>query len=360
MVPRQFDTDVVVVGGGPAGSATAIACAERGLPVRLFERDMFTGDRPGETFHPGIEPVLGQLGVGDRLSAVIGARHEGTWIEWGGGRRFEGFGSDASGPWRGFQVSRAGFDTMLLARARELGVAVQQPCAVREVLLDGDRVAGVVTRDWSVSTRLLVDASGRSHWLARALGVARARCSPRLVARYGYAGGSCPARDDAPALVGDASGWLWTAMVRPGVYQWTRVVPDGSRLAAEWLPEEFRALTPLGRPRGADVTWRIANQVARAGWFMVGDAAAVLDPTSSHGALKALMSGITAGHLIAAVLHRNASAMAAADAYRDWLVRWFARDVAALSRFYRELGIQGFAEDNPAARIAPRPPKPID
>src|SRR5262245_4355163 len=79
-----INADVVVVGGGPAGAATAIACATRGKRVVLIERDLFARERPGETLHPGVEPLLAQLGVADRLSSVVGARHEGIWIEWGG------------------------------------------------------------------------------------------------------------------------------------------------------------------------------------------------------------------------------------------------------------------------------------
>ncbi len=55
--------DVIILGGGPAGSATAIICAQHGLQVALLERDKFPRNRPGETLHPGVEPLLGQLGV---------------------------------------------------------------------------------------------------------------------------------------------------------------------------------------------------------------------------------------------------------------------------------------------------------
>ena len=109
------------------------------------------------------------------------------------------------------------------------------------------------------------------------------------------------------------------------------------------MPPEFRGLTPLAPSRGADVTWRMAAQAAGPGWFMVGDAAATLDPTSSHGVLKAIMSGMTAGHLISAVLGGRAPAGATADAYHEWLAGWFSEDAAKLTQFYRQLGAAGFA-----------------
>jgi flavin-dependent dehydrogenase len=339
MAFRHFDADVIVVGGGPAGSATAIACALRGLRVILFERDSFRRERPGETLHPGIEPLLAQLGVADRLATVVGARHAGIWIEWGGARRFEPFGADASGPWTGFQVWRQDFDALLLTRARETGVTVCQPAAVTGM----DETGAVATSTGCATARILVDATGRARWLARSLGIASPVRSPRLLARYGYARGHCPARDTAPALVGDAAGWTWTAMVRAHTYQWTRLVFDGRLPETDWLPQEFVGLTPLGPSRGADVTWRLADEVARPGWFIVGDAAALLDPASSHGVLRAIASGIMAGHLAAAVLTGAAPAKEAASAYQDWMAGWFKTDAAKLAQFYRDLNAPVFA-----------------
>lgn len=336
MDDRSVDADVVVVGGGPAGSAAAISCATRKLRVVLCEREAPGRHRPGETLHPGIESLLGQLGVADRLASVVGARHAGIWVEWAGARRFQAFGADADGPWNGFQVWRADFDRLLLARAREAGVEVRQPCAVTGVLMHDGEPRGVNTVAGPVTARVVVDASGMTRWLGRALGVAYPAHSPRLIARYGYVHGDCPARDAAPALIGDASGWTWTAMVRPRTYQWTRVSFTGPP-AADWLPEELRGLQSVGPARGADVTWRMAANTAGAGWFMVGDAAATLDPTSSHGVLKAIMSGMMAGHLIAADQEGKAPSADAAVAYHDWLAGWFATDAAQLAQRYRDL-----------------------
>jgi flavin-dependent dehydrogenase len=339
---RHITADVIVVGGGPAGSAAAIGCATRGLRVLLFERDRFARERPGETLHPGVEPLFQQLGIADRLPGVVGARHKGIWIEWGGPRRFEPFGSDDNGAWSGFQVWRTELDALLLQRAREVGVVVQQPCAVTGPLLCDGVVGGVLTAKGPATARMVIDATGRTRWLGRALAVASPARSPRLVARYGYATGSCPARDYAPALVGDASGWTWTAMVRPQTYQWTRVDFGRDQPDPDWMPDELRSLTPLSRSRGADVTWRLASQVAGTGWFMTGDAAALLDPTSSRGVLKAIMSGMMAAHLAAPVIAGNVPAAAAAAAYGRWVADWFAVDAARLAQFYQSLGVAGF------------------
>ena len=130
MVARPLNADVLIVGGGPAGSSAAIACAKRGLRVVLVERDAFAQDRPGETLHPGAEPLLAQLGIVEQLAPVVGARHAGIWVEWGGPRRFEPFGADSKGIWNGIQVMRPAFDRLLLDMALAAGVDVRQPAAV--------------------------------------------------------------------------------------------------------------------------------------------------------------------------------------------------------------------------------------
>lgn len=340
----RFDSDVVVIGGGPGGSATAITCASLGLRVRLLERQAFPAERPGETLHPGVELVLAQLGVADRLASVVGSRHDGIRIRWGETNRFEPYGRDDSGPWRGYQVWRPDFDAMLLNRARELGVQVFQPCSAIEVLQSHGVVAGVQTSAGPMKASIVVDASGRSHWLGTKLGIERTAYSPSLIARYGYAEGSLPELDLSPSLKGDSTGWLWKAMIRPGLYHWTQVMLNGVRLSRDWRPAEFRELVPRGSPRGADVTWRLAAASALPGWFSVGDAAAVLDPTSSNGVLRALLSGITAGKLACGVRHGVLPPEEAAKFYNDWFLGWFHSVSTQLREFYLSLGATGFAD----------------
>jgi flavin-dependent dehydrogenase len=271
---------------------------------------------------------------------VVGVRHKGVWIEWAGPRRFEAFGADAGGQWQGFQVWRADFDAVLRDRARALGVAVRESCVVTGILKEDGTICGVKTATGGIAARMVIDASGSARWLGRMLRIASPAQSPQLIARYGYVKGSCPARDEAPLLVGDRSGWTWSARVGADVYQWTRV-RFGSR-ARGGAPDELHDLTPLGPVRGADVTWRMAERAAGPGWFVVGDAAATLDPTSSHGVLKAILSGITAGHLVEAAVRGKAPTSEIATAYHDWMAGWFHKDAANLRAFYRTLGAPGF------------------
>ena len=120
-------------------------------------------------------------------------------------------------------------------------------------------------------------------------------------------------------------------------YQWTRVSFDGPP-RSDWTPPHLSALAPRARSRGADVTWRMADRAASTDWFMVGDAAATLDPTSSHGVLKAIISGMTAGHLDRRPSSADrAPAEEAAAAYHDWFAGWFSTDAANLTKFYDQL-----------------------
>src|SRR5215217_5670259 len=149
--------------------------------------------------------------------------------------------------------------------------------------------------------------------------------------------GDCPERDDAPEIAADQTGWSWSARIAPGLYHWTRLSLSEDDPLRDSPPRAFAQLTPVSRTRGADVTWRIVSQPAGPGYVCVGDAAAVLDPASSHGVLKGLMSGMMAAHVIAKAESGAASIAAATETYSHWLRAWFQADARELRRLYREL-----------------------
>jgi flavin-dependent dehydrogenase len=329
------NTGVIIVGGGPGGCAAAIECARAGLDVTLLERETFPRAHPGETLHPGIEPLLKQLGVLEEVLAAGFLRHKGNWVKWGGASRFETFGADEHGGWRGYQAWRAEFDAILLKRAGDVGVRIIQPCRAERPLLDGARVCGVKTGAGNIASAFVVDAAGDRHWLAKQLNLNIERRSPALIARYGYVRGECPERDQAPAIVADANGWTWTARVRPNLYQWTYLCITGESRERlfQMPPAELKQLEPYGRAHGADVTWRVVECPAGPGYFLVGDAASVLDPASSHGVLKAIMMGMMAAHSILRIVN-NEDEPRITQAYCRWARDWFEHDVSKLNKLY--------------------------
>jgi flavin-dependent dehydrogenase len=327
--------DLLVVGGGPAGTAAAIWAALAGLRVRLFERSVYPRHRPGETLHPGLGTLFRQLGVEARVSAASALRPEAIEVEWSGRRSRQAFGADSDDAWRGYQVAREVLDSILLERAREVGIEIAQPVAAGAPVVRRGRVAGVRAGSAEMAARFVVDATGAAGWLRRHLRLEREVVSPPLRVYYGYCEGHLPSLADAPSMNGDDAGWTWTAQIAPRRLHWTRLALDGRRAAEP--PESMASLPRIGRVRGADTTWRHVRPAAGPGYFLVGDAAIVLDPAAASGVLRALMSGMMAGHTIARILAgRTSEAQGCAD-YRRWMKAWFDNDVGHLSDLYRQL-----------------------
>jgi flavin-dependent dehydrogenase len=350
---------IIIIGGGPAGTSAAIWAAKFGLSVTILESVKFPRNRPGETLHPGVESLFDQLGVKEEILAAKFVRHRGIWIRWWNSGsdddddknnniktnnwKLIAFGEDEKGPWLGYQAWRATLDSILLQRARKCGVCILQPCQALDVILDGNRkVIGLKTSCGNFLADFVIDATGGTHWLARRMKLAIEKYSRPLFAYYGYAKGECPSRDEAPAIVLTPQGWIWTAKIQKHLYQWTRLyfnTGDDNKIIIPygWLPYEFKGLEPIqSSMHGADVTWRRVVKPAGSGYFIVGDAAAVLDPASSHGVLKGIMSGMKAAHAIIRITRDHFPSDIASNNYNDWMTEWFLYDVDKLKEFYSQ------------------------
>ncbi|MCR9200960.1 MAG: tryptophan 7-halogenase [Planctomycetaceae bacterium] len=327
---------VVIAGAGPAGCAAAIALATGGVRVTIVEPAVFPRHRPGESLHPGVEPILQKLGVDEAVNAAGFHRHSGCMNGWNGEPRFEPFGNDEAGPWLGYQAQRSRFDAILLQAAERLGATVV-PDRVRRVHcqrnghLSTRAVIHSDTHEWTADW--VLDGSGATAVVARGHGVNVTRHSGPLTAHYGYVDHSAtPRRYPDPLLQRDGKRWTWIAEVHESLCAWVTVQPG--QTPPDDCPIELRGCPVIQPVRGCDVTWRIRDRLAAPGWMLLGDAAAVLDPASSHGVLRGLMSGMQAAHLLLTHWQQGIPVDDITQSYDAWLRDWFGRDVSRLRQLY--------------------------
>ena len=321
----EIPTDVVVVGGGPAGSSAAIRCALAGLRVTLLEAAQFPRHRPGESLHPGVLVLLRQLGLESEVVNAGFLRYPGQTVAWGNEPHFQVFGQTEGKPWLGIQAPRECMDTILLRRAEQVGVTVWNSCRAKSIIIENGRICGIVTSAGTIRARFVVDATGSRHWLGRQLQCDVYHASRRLIAYYGYRPALSKAR--CPELTAEETGWTWQASLGDGREAWVH-------LPWHAPPQRPRG---MGAMRGEDVTWRILPESAGAGYFLVGDASAVLDPLAAHGFLRALLSGIQTAYLLALLHQQRVSEVQAIQAYRSWWLELFKNDIMALRSLYAKL-----------------------
>ena len=328
--------DLLVIGAGPAGCAAAITAATDGAAVCMIDRSMPPRQRPGETLHPGTVVLLDRLGIGAAIASGRFVRVPGIAIATKAGCRFEAYGADYGGPWFGMQVPGATLDELLCRRAAALGVDARLGEAAVRPLVADHRVIGARTGRGVIRARVVVDGTGGRHWLARHMSLPIHRLSPPLIAHYGYAhaddGTACP----VPLFEADAGGWTWSAQVTDHLLHWTRLNLHEGPPPRWWRPQRWQHFPATGPARRANVTWRRSSNVAGNGYFLCGDAAAVMDPAASHGVLKALMSGMLAGHLAAAICRQPALEVQARAEFTAWMNERARVDTDAMRELYAD------------------------
>jgi menaquinone-9 beta-reductase len=321
--------DVVVAGGGPAGSLTALLLARRGWRVRIFDRDGFP--RPklcGDTLNPGALAVLRRhldlLPLLARGRPIRGMRLTGP-----GGATVCGTYPDGV---TGLNVTRADFDTWLLAEAADAGVAVHTGAAVAGAEVSAGRVTGVRVRTGGTSrrhgARVVIGADGRRSTLAAGLGLATTPRRPRRWAAGVYCEGVAGVRPEYGEMHIRAGRYLGIAPVPSGLTNVCLVVPFeaarsiagdvGSAILAaarqdRWTAGRFAAARLVTRPV---VLGPMAIDVVTPGapgLLLAGDAAGFIDPMTGDGVRLALAGAELAADVTDAVLRRELAPEAAAS-----------------------------------------------
>ncbi len=302
--------DVLVVGAGPGGSASAALFAGMGYRVRVVDRAAFPRDKAcSEYMSPETVRLLERFGVMPALEAA-GAPLHGTVVTAARGSRLHGrFALAGPPPSRptGLSVSRRILDHALLDAARQAGAEVSERTAVDELLYDRGAVAGVVARDHegrrrTMRARLTVGADGLRSVVARRIG-RRRHGQPRRLAFVAHVDGVTGMDGSAELHVGP-HGYAGLNLIGGERTNVALVVPAIRAVEARGRREAFfrEALDAFpgvaARVGGGRLVRKVLTTGPFAAWSgrvvadgaaLVGDAADFFDPFTGEGIYSALL-----------------------------------------------------------------------
>jgi flavin-dependent dehydrogenase len=301
-----------VVGGGPAGAATAWALARAGVDVRILDRARFPRDKPcAEYLSPQASRIMDAMGALPAVEAAGGAQLSGMMVRSPSGHEFRGEFAASHG-FRGFRdrgiaLRRRLLDPLLLASATRAGAQLSEGVRVRDVARDGSgRIIGVETDGGrTLHARLVIGADGLRSVVARRLGLARTARWPRRLALVTHYAGVAGMGTSGEMHV-ERDGYLGMADVGGGLTNVALVVPvrgarmiggDPAAYLERWIarrPHLAARFTAATRVSPVHATGPFAQRARRAwapGAALVGDAADFFDPFTGEGIYAALRGG---------------------------------------------------------------------
>lgn len=325
--------DVVVIGGGPAGSTVSTLIAQRGYKVQLFERMQFPRFHIGESLIPETYWVLDRIGMLDKMKKSHFVKKYSVQFVNANGKLSAPFyfwdnkPHECSQTW---QVERSEFDQMMLENAREHGVDAHEGVHVRDVIFEGDRAVGVIARfpdgkEQEIRAKVVIDASGQSGLLQHKfkLRVWDPILNKGAIWTYWEGAYRDTGKDEGATIVlqtTNRQGWFWYIPLHDNRVSVGIVSPFDylfkGRNDHEKTYEEEVERCPAVKERVAqakrvtgyfatrDYSYR-ATRVAGNGWVLVGDAFGFLDPLYSSGVLLALKSGELAADAVVEGLQKD-------------------------------------------------------
>lgn len=365
--------DIIVIGGGPAGSTAATLLARRGFSVLLLERERFPRFQVGESLLPYNNDLFDRLGVREQLQrGDFFPKYGATFVTGDGAIGYTFHFQDNLPPQyhNAFQVKRANFDDLLLRHAEKEGVVVREETGVTSVdLSDPDRAVVQTSSGDRHEARFVLDASGHGAVLGNRIGEKEDVPSLKKVAFFAHYRGvekldGLDAGNTVIAVIRDA--WFWLIPVSEDVMSVGLVVDrDHVRncgLEPEQLLERTIAATPwvAGRMRGAeritqiyarrDFSYRM-RRIAGTNYALIGDAAGFLDPIFSTGVFMAMKSADIAS---AAVEERlRGGSMRPLRKYEKDMARALSKYFRFISAFYEREFLEVFLQPSPRFGLLP-------
>ena len=331
--------DVLVIGGGPAGSTISALLAQRGRDVVLLEKSRHPRFHIGESLLPFNMPLFEQLGVAREIESIgmpkYGAEFVSPWHEQPVMFEFAN-ALDNSFP-STYQVRRSEFDDILFRNAARKGARAIEGCRVTGVEFrpGGADVAAREEsgRERAWQTRFVVDASGRDTFLASRLGVKERNRKHNSAAIYGHFAGATrlPGRAEGNITIfWFDHGWFWFIPLADGATSVGAVCWPHYMKSRKTEPQQFLldtiALCPAlaDRLRHAELISPVtatgnysysAGRAAGEGYIMLGDAFAFIDPIFSTGVFLAMHGAFVGADTVETCLDHPRRARRALDAY---------------------------------------------
>jgi flavin-dependent dehydrogenase len=336
----QSSFDVVVAGGGPAGSAAALDLSRRGFRVALVEQSAYENFRVGETLPPEIRRLLTELGVWERFLTSGHVESHGIRSAWEvPTARHHDFLYNPYGC--GWHVERASFDAMLAGAAAEAGaeLIVSSHMTAVDEDVNGQWLLEITTggKKRSLRCRLLVDATGRTAAIARTLG-----CGVQAVDRLVGAVAVLPRSEAEHWTLIEAveNGWWYSAPL-PGdrtvfAYMtdadlWRESSWEAVLKQAPLTSERAPAMNKPPRIHLVSAASVLRQPVTGPNWIAAGDAALAFDPLSGLGIYKTIESGLRSAAAIACCIEGDRSGMVE---YENWTAEGFQSYLSMRRQFY--------------------------
>jgi flavin-dependent dehydrogenase len=313
--------DVAVLGGGPAGTASAIKLARLGRKVVVIEQSAYDSPRIGETLPPHIKPILYELGVWHSFMAANPVQSNGIKSSWGGQDLSES--SFIFSPYGfGWHIDRQRFDKMLSDAAVSEGAIVLTNSKIinikpdpkngwsvefrrKDDTMEKSKVTSVLStsRNSSVHSKAIINALGRNSIFVRQLGAKNILYDNLMGIAVRFRAEE--EQSDPFALIeASENGWWYSAFIpetRLIVIFMTNTDMKHLRQMGEWIKQLHKTrytksrcsgYIPVSGPRTFSAsTRRLKKSSYRDGWLAVGDASLAADPLSGSGINFALRSG---------------------------------------------------------------------